>query len=307
MLQLILLAGLATAMSFQDFKAKYNKKYLNPVEEFRRMAIFRDNLNLIKRLEAAGHEVEVNIFADMTKEEFERTHLGMLRELPAPSAAKETPVYGLPTSVDRRSELGPARDQGNCGSCWTFCTAAVVESRMKVKYSKSLDLAEQQMVDCDTTDNGCNGGHPVNALAYVQKYGLTTEAKYPYTQKAGTCKSFTPVAKVTGVKALGDGENLLAEALANKGTVAVGIYASLDSFRYYKAGTIYSDASCPNRYMNHCVTAVGYGVQNGQEYWLIRNSWGTSWGDKGYFMLAKNKNYMCGIGRDSTIPTDVSQ
>lgn len=318
MFALVLFALACSASESHDFKkwaAKYNKVFANRAEYLYRMSVFLDNKKYVKEASKKGEELELNVFADMTHEEFVKTHLGMIYQAPETEVAeKKESVKAAPASHSWRSNLGPAKDQGSCGSCWTFCTVAVLEARVNIEKKVSKLFSEQNMVDCDTTDNGCSGGHPMNSFKWINKNGgIATEADYPYTSgstgKEGTCKSSVKKAVTTSstfTRITNGDEKALTETLYSKGPLAIGMYASLASFQMYKAGTIYAPTNCRPKMMNHCVTLVGYGAQDGQDYWLIRNSWGTQWGDQGYFMMARNSNNMCGVGLDSTYPSTVT-
>ncbi|BFU22081.1 cysteine protease, putative [Entamoeba histolytica HM-1:IMSS-B] len=305
MFALILFVSLACAneVAFKQWAATHNKVFANRAEYLYRFAVFLDN----KKFVEANANTELNVFADMTHEEFIQTHLGMTYEVPETTSNVKAAVKAAPESVDWRSIMNPAKDQGQCGSCWTFCTTAVLEGRVNKDLGKLYSFSEQQLVDCDASDNGCEGGHPSNSLKFIQENnGLGLESDYPYKAVAGTCKKVKNVATVTGSRRVTDGsETGLQTIIAENGPVAVGMDASRPSFQLYKKGTIYSDTKCRSRMMNHCVTAVGYGSNSNGKYWIIRNSWGTSWGDAGYFLLARDSNNMCGIGRDSNYPTGV--
>jgi C1A family cysteine protease len=288
---------------FKQWASAHNKKFANRAEYLYRLAVFMDNKKYVENTP----NTELNAFADMTHEEFIKTHLGMEYQLPEVEKTDVKADFTAPESLDYRSQMNPVKDQGQCGSCWTFCTTAALEGRVKKDLGTLLSLSEQQLVDCDTGDNGCEGGHPNNSFKYVKEVGgLATESDYPYKAAKGTCQDKKKAATVTGHKRVTDGnEENLKELLYQNGPLAVGMDASRPSFQMYKAGTIYSDTKCRSRIMNHCVTLVGYGKNSEGEYWIVRNSWGTSWGDQGNFLLARNQNNMCGIGRDSTYPTGV--
>nr|BAN41608.1 cysteine proteinase ACP1 precursor, putative [Entamoeba invadens] len=304
MFSLLLIALASASMNFDKWAATNHKAYANKAEYLYRLAVYLDN----KRFVENTANTELNVFADQTHEEFIKTHLGMSYKVPGGVTEKRS-VKSAPESVDWRSIMNPAKDQAQCGSCWTFCTTAVMEGRVNKDLGKLYSYSEQQLIDCDTTDNGCSGGHPDNSFTFIKNNkGITLETSYPYKAADGTCNTAVKnVATVAGHKRVTDGsETGLQEITATYGPVAVGMDASRASFQLYKKGTIYNDANCKRIVMDHCVTLVGYGKNTDGEYWIIRNSWGTSWGDEGYFLLARNQNNRCGIGRDSTYPTSVS-
>nr|BAN42134.1 cysteine proteinase ACP1 precursor, putative [Entamoeba invadens] len=304
MFSLLLIALASASMNFDKWAATNHKAYANKAEYLYRLAVYLDN----KRFVENTANTELNVFADQTHEEFIKTHLGMSYKVPEGVTEKRS-VKSAPESVDWRSIMNPAKDQAQCGSCWTFCTTAVMEGRVNKDLGKLYSYSEQQLIDCDTTDNGCSGGHPDNSFTFIKNNkGITLETSYPYKAADGTCNTAVKnVATVAGHKRVTDGsETGLQEITATYGPVAVGMDASRASFQLYKKGTICNDANCKRIVMDHCVTLVGYGKNTDGEYWIIRNSWGTSWGDEGYFLLARNQNNRCGIGRDSTYPTSVS-
>ena len=311
---LVLAVSAHDSAEFKAWAAKNHKVFANRAEFLYRMSVYLDNKRYVKEAAMRGEELELNVFADMTHEEFIKTHLGMTFKAPEEVIKAQSTGKQAPESLDYRKNLGPAKDQGQCGSCWTFCTVAVLEARVSMEHGKQMLFSEQNLVDCDTTDNGCEGGHPSNSFPWVNKNGgIALSADYPYTsgesKVPGTCKTSVKKAVTTSAAytRITDGdEKALTETIAAHGPAAIGMYASLASFQLYKKGTIYAPTNCRPRMMNHCVTLVGYGVQDGTPYWLIRNSWGTAWGDEGYFMMARNKNNMCGVGLDSTFPQTVS-
>ena len=249
----------------------------------------------------------MNAFADMTHDEFVKTHLGMTYKAPEAVSEVKQAVKAAPASLDYRSKMNAAKDQGSCGSCWAFCTTAVLEGVVNIKKGTLQKFSEQQLVDCDTTDNGCDGGHPQNSFQFIKDNGgLTYESNYAYTEVQGTCKKVTNKYTLTGFKRVTDGdEENLKELLNSYGPIAIGMDASPAAFQLYSKGTIFSNSNCKRLVMNHCVTLVGYGSNSSGDYWIIRNSWGTAWGDAGNFLLARNSNNMCGVGRDSTYMTGV--
>ena len=207
------------------------------------------------------------------------------------------------TPIDWRKLLKVPRDQGNCGSCWTFATAGVVEGAVAKKYGKNDYLSTQELVDCDKRNNGCNGGIFDGAFAYAVKSGLSLEVNYPYKGKQGICKvpasktkyrlaSFTYCSNYTSDK-------MCTEEIAyknlSKGPTAVGIDGSV--IQLYKSG-IFS-GGCEED--NHAVVVVGWGSSFGQEYWIVRNSWSTSWGEAGHIRIARNtaNNYSCFVANES--------
>ncbi|KAL0315851.1 UNVERIFIED_CONTAM: Cysteine proteinase 3 [Sesamum radiatum] len=203
--------------------------------------------------------------------------------------------------------VSPVKNQGHCGSCWTFSTTGALEAAYAQAFGKGISLSEQQLVDCAGAFNnfGCNGGLPSQAFEYI-KYngGLETEDAYPYTGKNGLCKYSSENAAVQVVDSVNitlGAEDELRHAVAFVRPVSVA-FEVVNGFRAYKGG-VYTSTKCGSSPMdvNHAVLAVGYGVENGIPYWLIKNSWGADWGDNGYFKMEMGKN-MCGVATCASYP-----
>ncbi|KAL6222057.1 hypothetical protein ACLB2K_005449 [Fragaria x ananassa] len=298
--------------SFARFAFRYEKKYESLEEMRRRFEIFSENKKLIRSTNRKGlsYKLGVNRFADWTWEEFQRHRLGAAQNCSATTKGNHKLTDAVPPlSKNWRDEgiVTPVKDQGHCGSCWTFSTTGALEAAYAQAFGKQISLSEQQLVDCAGAFNnfGCSGGLPSQAFEYV-KYngGLDTEEGYPYTAKDGACKFSSENVGVQVLDSvnitLGDEEGLK-HAVAFVRPVSIAFQVVSD-FRLYKSG-VYTSETCGNTPMdvNHAVLAVGYGVENGVPYWLIKNSWGQSWGDNGYFKMEYGKN-MCGIATCASYP-----
>ncbi|KAF6077188.1 cathepsin H [Phyllostomus discolor] len=229
------------------------------------------------------------------------------------SATKSNYLRGTgpyPTSVDWRKKgrfVSPVKNQGGCGSCWTFSTTGALESAIAIKTGKMLSLSEQQLVDCaqNFNNHGCQGGLPSQAFEYIRyNKGIMGEDSYPYEGKDGNCK-FQPGKAIAFVKDVANitlnDEAAMVEAVALYNPVSFAFEVTSD-FMLYRKG-IYSSTSChktPDK-VNHAVLAVGYGEQNGKPYWIVKNSWGPSWGMNGYFLIERGKN-MCGLAACASYP-----
>ncbi|XP_053202221.1 procathepsin L-like [Panonychus citri] len=318
----IALFALATAanLSFnnewESFKAKHNKVYASSTEESTRKSIFSTNL---KKINAHNREADngvhtyrlgVNKFADLTAEEFKATRLGYksIHRKPAPLIHNVNFTQSVPESVDWRSSIvTEVKDQGQCGSCWAFSAIASIEAANAQKTGKLVSLSEQNLVDCSWKqgNQGCNGGLMDYAFDYVKSNkGIDTEASYPYTSGSGrdskNCKfSKSSVgATVSSYVDIPEGdEKSLLQAVA-KGVVSVAVDAT--PFQLYDSG-ILNSRSCDPENLDHGVTAVGYGVDNGTPYWIVKNSWGADWGEEGYIRVIRDKN-MCGIAESASYP-----
>ncbi|XP_065346144.1 procathepsin L-like, partial [Cloeon dipterum] len=214
-----------------------------------------------------------------------------------------------PKEIDWRSKgvVTPVKDQGPCGSCWTFGATAALESQYVIQTGNNLtDLSEQSLLDCDTHSEGCNGGRTLNAFKFVAKHGIAREVDYPYTHVKGPCeckwKGCSKHPKVSKVLSLCWGnEEDLKKAVGLLGPVAMVFDGAVASFLYYKKG-VYSASECRANSKNHSMAIVGYGTENGQDYWLVKNSWGNWWGEEGYIKIARNMNNFCGITNKIYLP-----
>ncbi|KAB1214948.1 Thiol protease aleurain-like [Morella rubra] len=300
------------ARSFARFAHRYGKRYETAEEMKLRFEIFSENLKLIRSTNRNGlsYKLAVNHFADWTWEEFQRHRLGAAQNCSATLKGnhKLTDVI-LPETKDWREEgiVSPIKDQGHCGSCWTFSTTGALEAAYAQAFGKGISLSEQQLVDCARAFNnfGCSGGLPSQAFEYI-KYngGLDTEEAYPYTAVDGACKFSAEnvgVQVIDSVNITLGAEDELKHAVAIVRPVSVA-FQVVTGFRFYKEG-VYTSETCGTTPMdvNHAVLAVGYGIEDGVPYWLIKNSWGENWGNNGYFKMEMGKN-MCGIATCASYP-----
>ncbi|PAN13924.1 hypothetical protein GQ55_2G361100 [Panicum hallii var. hallii] len=317
--------GLLTEAQFAAFVRRHGRRYSGPEEYARRLRVFAANL-----ARAAAHQAldpsarhGVTPFSDLTREEFEARFTGVRAggdvqrlvrgSMPAAAPAPEEEVARLPASFDWREKgaVTGVKTQGACGSCWAFSTTGAVEGANFLATGKLLNLSEQQLVDCDHTcsavarnecNNGCAGGLMTNAYAYLMESGgLMEQREYPYTGAPGPCR-FDParaavrVANFTAVPA-GD-ERQTRAALVRRGPLAVGLNAA---FMQTYVGGVSCPLVCPRAWVNHGVLLVGYGARGFaalrlgyRPYWIIKNSWGEQWGERGYYRLCRGSN-VCGV------------
>lgn len=226
------------------------------------------------------------------------------------SHSKSSSKVDLPKSVDWREvgAVSSVKDQELCGCCWAFATIGAVEGQRFLKDCKPLiSLSVQNLVDCTESNVGCLGGVVDNAYQYIMdNNGIATEESYPYKSMDSECK-FNATSKVNitirGYRDIDKGdEQQLQDALANVGPISVALQATHDSFQHYKSG-IYHEPKCDPNKVDHGVLAVGYGAdKDGQEYYIVKNSWGTKWGENGYVKIPRNKNNHCGIATQANYP-----
>jgi C1A family cysteine protease len=260
--------------------------------------------NLTYRL---GH----NQFSGMDQEEFQQ-YLGFSNYNEKTNLnLQQGPInlVALPSSVDWVSNGGvtPVKNQGQCGSCWSFSTTGALEGAHYNKVGKLVSFSEQQLVDCDNLknggrDHGCNGGLMDNAFSWISKNGgLCSEGDYPYvsgtTQTGGTCNTKCTIVKTSNVVEYVDvnpsSDDAMMSAIAQQ-PVAIAIQADQKEFQLYKSGVF--TGACGTK-LDHGVLTVGYGSQGAEDYYLVKNSWGTTWGNGGYILLGRGKQYNNGDGQ----------
>ncbi|CAN0910511.1 Cysteine protease RD19A [Linum grandiflorum] len=301
---------------FHLFKQRFGKSYASQEEHDHRFSVFKSNLRRAARNQrldpSASHGV--TRFSDLTPREFRKQFLG-LRKLGLPSDANKAPILptnNLPEDFDWREKgaVGPVKNQGSCGSCWSFSTTGALEGAHYLATGELVSLSEQQLVDCDhecdpeekgACDAGCGGGLMNSAFEYTLKAGgLMREEDYPYTgTDRSTCKfdKSKIAAKVANFSVVSIDEDQIAANLVQSGPLAVAINAVY--MQTYIGGV-----SCPyicSKRLDHGVLLVGYGEagyapirMKEKPYWIIKNSWGESWGESGYYKICRGKN-VCGV------------
>jgi len=280
-----------------------NQKSYSSTEETARYGIFVENYKKVQRLNAEGEGVRfaLNKFADLTPYEFKTTYASCgFSETHRKFVQRLSISFleALPDSVDWRNKgaVTPVKDQGQCGSCWAFSTTGVIEGAYFVKNGNLLSFAEQQIVDCDTDQNeGCNGGWPYLAVEYSAKNGLELETDYPYTARDGDCQynKNKAVKVATGYQFVtANSTDQLKAALVNS-PVSVLIEADQNVFQFYSSGVIRKKCGAE---LDHAVLAVGYEKVGLYEAFIVKNSWGTSWGNQGYVYIGTNQKQNKGQG-----------
>ncbi|WCJ32676.1 Cysteine proteinases superfamily protein [Euphorbia peplus] len=319
------LASLATARTLQDasmqtmheqWMARYGRVYKDPNEKEMRFDIFKQNVQFIESFNKAdgkSYKLGINKFADLTNEEFKTSRNRFKGHMCSEQAGpfRYANISAVPTSMDWRKKgaVTPIKDQGQCGSCWAFSTVAAVEGVTQLTTGKLISLSEQELVSCDTKgeDQGCEGGLMDDGFTFIiGNKGITTETNYPYEAADGTCNTkeeANHAAKITGYEDVpANSEPALMKAVANQ-PISVAIDASGSEFQFYSSGVF--TGTCGTE-LDHGVTAVGYGSSNGMNYWLVKNSWGSQWGEEGYIRMQKDidaEEGLCGIAMQASYPT----
>jgi C1A family cysteine protease len=292
-------------------------KYYSGNEYNYRLSVFTDNVNRIHEHNVGGHSwnMSINKYADVTPGEFSARFTGSLLK----SDVKKRSVFrgfkntNIPESIDWVSvgAVTPVKNQGQCGSCWSFSTTGSVEGAWFLAKKELVSLSEQQLVDCSTVqgNEGCNGGLMDYAFQYIiANGGITTEAAYPYSATGpNDCQAAgKPVAAtIHSYHDIPVSEDALLAAIAQQ-PVSVAIEADQSSFQFYSGGVM--SAACGTA-LDHGVLAVGYGTDSssGLDYYKVKNSWGADWGTNGYILLARgtsyNPNGQCGIQMSASMPS----
>lgn len=298
------------------FKDTYGKAYNSSMEELNRFLIFRENLELIIKHNEEynkgnkSYYLGINERTDLTTREIISSNGFMQRQnrlYDCSSFLKPSNVE-VPDEMDWRTKgyVTKVKNQGQCGSCWSFSTTGSLEGQLYKKTGKLIPLSEQQLIDCSGSygNMGCQGGLMDPAFAYIKHAGgIMSETDYPYKARKGKCHDTDKskfVGTVTGCKDITQGnESSLQVAVATVGPVSVAINAG-DTFRHYRGG-VYDEPSCHAAGLNHAVLVVGYGTKE-SDYWTVKNSWGSSWGQQGYILMSRNKKNQCGIASKASYP-----
>jgi KDEL-tailed cysteine endopeptidase len=303
---------------FKIFRNLFQKEYRTIEEEVTRFRIFRENLRIIDshNLDVGQNfTMGVNQFTDLTPEEFKSIYASGLQTKVGLYGCKSfsSSASGLPSFIDWRTlgAVTSVKDQGQCGSCWTFSATGAIEGAWALSSGKLVDLSEEQLVECATGvsygSHGCSGGQMDGAFKYVIEHGQCSLSSYPYTSGKGTsssCQKCTSVAHISSCSDVKPNDQLSLKAAVAQQPVAIAIEADTRYFQSYSSGVLTSSSCGTN--LDHGVLIVGYGEENGQKYWQVKNSWSTTWGDNGYVKIARSESTndagICGIAMQPSFP-----
>uniref|UniRef100_A0A8C2RGL9 Cathepsin F n=1 Tax=Capra hircus TaxID=9925 RepID=A0A8C2RGL9_CAPHI len=291
------------ASIFKDFVTTYNRTYDSQEEASWRMSVFANNMVRAQKIQALDRgtaQYGVTKFSDLTEEEFRTIYLNpLLKDAPGRNMRLAQPVTDVPPPQwDWRNKgaVTDVKDQGMCGSCWAFSVTGNVEGQWFLKRGTLLSLSEQELLDCDKTDKACLGGLPSNAYSAIRTLGgLETEDDYSYRGHLQTCSFSAEKAKVyiNDSVELSKNEQKLAAWLAKKGPISVAINAF--GMQFYRHGISHPlRPLCSPWLIDHAVLLVGYGNRSATPFWAIKNSWGTNWGEEGYYYLHRGSG-ACGV------------
>eukprot|EP00257_Ricinus_communis_P025152 XP_025012566.1 low-temperature-induced cysteine proteinase isoform X2 [Ricinus communis] len=306
---------------FESWTKEHGKTYTSKEDKLYRFKIFEENYEFVKKHNSQGNSsytLSLNAFADLTHHEFKASRLGLSAFSTSGKLSRRNfPLHDfvgdVPISIDWRKKgaVSQVKDQGNCGACWSFSATGAIEGINKIVTGSLVSLSEQELVDCDRSyNNGCEGGLMDYAYQFViENNGIDTEEDYPYQAREKTCNKEKLKRHVVTIDGYTDvpqnNEKELLKAVAAQ-PVSVGICGSERAFQLYSKGIFTGPCSTS---LDHAVLIVGYGSENGVDYWIVKNSWGTHWGINGYMYMLRNSGNsqgLCGINMLASFPVKTS-
>mmetsp|Transcript_20740 Transcript_20740/g.23062 ORF Transcript_20740/g.23062 Transcript_20740/m.23062 type:complete len:329 (-) Transcript_20740:89-1075(-) len=311
-------AVLAFAAHGNDYKRQFTRwvrthgKTYSATEYRPRFKVWKRNAKFIERHnadETKTHKVAMNHLGDLSSLEFRSVYLGFNGNTKSGVSVTSERDAAVPDTWDWRPKgaVTPIKNQGQCGSCWSFSAAESTEGCHFLDTGKLVGLSEQNLMDCSQSygNQGCNGGLMDQAFEYIIKNGgIDTESSYPYqTESTFDCryKAANCGSTVTSYKDVPSGDENSLMSFVYAAPTSVAIDASHQSFQFYSSG-VYYEPECSSSQLDHGVLAVGYGASGSSDYWIVKNSWGAGWGDSGYIMMSRNRNNNCGIATSASRP-----
>lgn len=293
-----------------SINSTYMNQYIDYIKYYKKdffydnFLIFKDNLQLIENHKNKSYDLEINQFSD------QKISFTNILYQPSNTTYKGDNInVTVPFSIDWRQKdvITNVKNQGNCGSCWSFSATGAIEAIHAISTRNIINISEQQLIDCSGNygNQGCNGGSMDNAFKYVIDNGLCSEKEYPYTAQLGECQKCKSIVNISDFKDILPNNEEILKRVVHQQPVSVAIQANLPSFQSYKSG-VYSDPSC-GKQLDHGVLIVGYGHDffHNMDYWIVKNSWGPHWGEKGYIRIQRNideDSGLCGIAMQPSIP-----